>query len=224
MKKKKVSLTPEQKKEIPVKEIPIKEDVDLEFEYKVYMLFDRLKKYKLFIISGFIAFILLVIGLVYMKSQREEYLNKASGVIYDISNLYSEKNYDEAMKLIEKFKKQFSDTPYIKLALSYELLIQKEKGNISQDKIKEIESLLESDQLRSGFKEFYAYTLYKNEKNSEALSVLNKIDQKYYNYISALLLKGFILKKEGKDPENVFRQITELSKYNYFKKIAEENL
>jgi hypothetical protein len=56
------------------------------------------------------------------------------------------------------------------------------------------------------------------------LKTVNQIDQKYYNFISALLLKGFILKKEGKNPEDIFRQISELSKYNYFKKIAEENL
>ncbi|ACO03395.1 MAG TPA: hypothetical protein DEP48_06875 [Persephonella sp.] len=224
MKKRKVSLTPEQKKDIPVKEVPIKEDVDLEFEYKIYMLFDKLKKYKLFIIAGFVAFILLIIGFVYLKSEREKLLNEASGVVYDIRASYIDKKYDKADNLIKKFKERYSDTPYLKLVLAYELLIQKEKNNVSEDKIKEVEKHINSEQIRSGLKEFYAYTLHSKGKNKEALTVLDQIDQKYYNYISALLLKGFILKKEGKNPEDIFRQITELSKYNYFKKIAEENL
>ncbi len=224
MKEKKVSLTPKQKKEIPVKEIPIKEDVDLEFEYKVYMLFDKLKKYKLFLIAGFIGLILLIVGFVYIKSEREKILNKAAGTVYEIRKLYNDKKYDEAEKLIKEFKGKYSDTPYIKLALTYELLIEKDSKNITVEKIRNLEKVLKSDQLKSGIKEYYAYLLYKKGKNDEALKTVDQIDQKYYNFISALLLKGFILKKEGKNPEDIFRQISELSKYNYFKKIAEENL
>ncbi|WP_456401016.1 tetratricopeptide repeat protein [Persephonella sp.] len=224
MKKKKISLTPEQKKEIPIKEVPLKEDVDLEFEYKVYMLFDKLKKYKYLIIGASILFLLGIVGYVYMESEKEKILNKASGLVYDIRKSYIEEDYDKAISLIKEFKEKYSDTPYLKLAVSYEILISKKKNKVKPEDLIVLKEMLESDQLKSGIKEFKAYLLYTENKNKEALSNLEQINQKYYNYISSLLLKGFIIKKDGGNPENIFKQIIEISKYSYFKKIAEENL
>ncbi|WP_457641753.1 tetratricopeptide repeat protein [Persephonella sp.] len=224
MKKKKISLTPEQKKEVPIKEVPLKEDVDIEFEYKVYMLFDKLKKYKIFIISGFVTFILVIAAAVYIKSEKEKVLNEASAIAYDIGKMFSENKEEEAKKLIEKLKNQYGDTPYVKIAVAYEILLEKEKRNPDKNKITELKNLLETDQLKSGLNEYYGYVLHLENKDNEALQTLDQIDQKYYNYISGLLLKGFIYRKQGKDAGNIFKQVMELSKYNYFRKIAEENL
>jgi len=110
------------------KHLPLEKDVDIEFEYKVYMILDHLKKYyKPLLAIGVAIIVGIVIFYLYQKNKEETY-NRASAVIFEISNLYANEKYESAEKLIKRFKEQFSDTPYVKLADAYSILIMKAKN------------------------------------------------------------------------------------------------
>ncbi|RMD46387.1 MAG: hypothetical protein D6834_02550 [Aquificota bacterium] len=106
--------------------------------------------------------------------------------------------------------------------------MQKEKGNIDKNLMKKLRNKLNTDQIKAYFTEFEGYINYKNKKFYNAVSKLDMIEQKHFNYLSSLTLKGIILKKEGKSQQakQLFEEIKELSKnkYNYFEAFAKESI
>jgi predicted negative regulator of RcsB-dependent stress response len=216
-----VDIPRNEKKEIE-KEVPIKEDVDLEFEFKVYLILDKLKKFKYFIIAGFVAIILAIIGWYMYEKNLEEKKNRASLMVYEISQLYENNKDKELMKKIEEFKKEYGDTDYIKLVLTYEYLVKKEKDKLKPSDTDNLLSKIKTENLKGYLKEFKAYLLFKEKKYKEALKILNTITQKDFNYISALTLKAIILKAENNPSyKEVLKQVKNLAKTPYFKQLAD---
>ena len=208
------------------KKVPLEKDVDIEFEYKVYMIYDFLKKNKGFVITGVILFFLLLISFFFYKHHKETVLNESSVLAYQLQKAYDAKQFEKAENLIKKMKDKYPDSPFIKVAIAYSLLIKKDKGNITPTDLNLLQVRVSSDQLNSGLTEFRGYIYYKNKEYGKTLTVIRPIDQRFYNYVSALTLKGFTLKKmgENKKSANVFNQVLQLSKYDYFKLLAKENL
>ena len=209
------------------KDLPFEEDVDLEFEYKVFMILDKLKKYKLFIIGGFIVLIAGIVVLFTVKEKEKEVLNQASKLAYQIKIAYESDNDQIAKKLISEFKSKYKDTPFMKLVLSYEIDMNKDKNPLETENIsKQLKSLVETDQLKSGYNEYQAYISHEKGNDDEALRILGNIDRKYYNYVSAQLLTAYILKKQGNKEQanSIFEMISQERSYRYFSSIANENL
>ncbi len=209
------------------KELPFEEDVDLEFEYKVFMILDKLKKYKLFIIGGFIALIIGIVAVFVVKEEKQKVLNEASKLAYQIKLAYESDNEQKANSLINSFKSKYSDTPFMKLVLSYELKLKEKKDLPSAGEIaKKIKNLLETKQLKSGYTEYQGYVFHEENKDDNALKFLGSIERKDYNFISAQLLTAFILKKQGsiEEAKSIFTQISQESGFKYFSAIARENL
>ncbi len=211
------------------KQLPLEKDVDIEFEYKVYMILDYLKKYHKPLIALAVAVILAIVAFFYFKKEREKTYNQASAVIFQIGELYAQEKYEDAQKLIKSFKQQFSDTPYIKLALSYELLILKAKGEKPEKQkpvVEELKNKLETRQLKSAFIEYDGYLSYVSNKPQESIDILSKVKKEHFNYLSATLLKAFAFKKLGKNEQarSLFEEISQTSAYQYFKLVARENL
>ncbi len=209
------------------KELPFEEDVDLEFEYKVFMILDKLKKYKLFIIGGFIALIIGIVAVFVVKEEKQKVLNEASKLAYQIKLAYESDNEQKANSLINSFKSKYSDTPFMKLVLSYELKLKEKKDLPSAGEIaKKVKNLLETKQLKSGYTEYQGYVFHEENKDDNALKFLGSIERKDYNFISAQLLTAFILKKQGsiEEAKSIFTQISQESGFKYFSAIAKENL
>jgi len=208
------------------KKVPLEKDVDVEFEYKVYMIYDFLKKNRGFVITGVVLFFLLLFSFFFYKHHRETILNESSVLAYQIQKAYDEKEFEKAKNLINKMKDKYPDSPFIKVAIAYSLLIKKDKGNINPTDLNILQVRINSEQINSGLTEFRGYLYYKNNEYGKTLTVIRPIDQRFYNYVSALTLKGFTLKKMGEITEsvNVFNQVLQLSKYDYFKLLAKENL
>jgi len=92
MKKKKNLSVPHKENLDHLREVPLKEDVDIELEYKIYLLYERLKKYKLVILGFFIGLILALVGLFLYKNYQENKLNNASIVFYNnVNNTITDK-------------------------------------------------------------------------------------------------------------------------------------
>ena len=208
------------------KKVPIEKDVDVEFEYKVYMIYDFLKKNKGFVITGVVLVFLLLGSFFFYKHHKETVLNESSVLVYQIQKAYDQKQLEKAENLIKKIKEKYPDSPFVKVALAYSLLIKKEKGSITPSDLNLLQVRVNSDQINSGLTEFRGYLYYKNKEYGKTLTVLRPIDQRFYNYVSALTLKGFTLRKMGENEKsaNVFNQVLQLSKYDYFKLLAKENL
>ena len=208
------------------KKLPLEQDVDIEFEYKVYMFYDFVRKNIKLFIAGIVLIILLIVAFFYYKHHQQEILNKSSSIAYQISKLYQDKKYQEAQKLIDKIKKEYPNSPFIKVAIAYDLLIKKDQNKIAPEDINELQVRLNSQQLNAGLTEYKGYLYYKNKEYGKTLNTIKTIDQRYYNYISALTLKAFTLQKTGNSSEakNIFNEILQLSKYDYFKLLAKENL
>ncbi|EDP73655.1 tetratricopeptide repeat protein [Hydrogenivirga sp. 128-5-R1-1] len=207
---------------------PIEENVDLELEYKLLHLYDKIKPYLKQITAGFVILILAVLFFLYHQNKVEEKKNKASILAYEINKDIQNKKYDEALKKIKFFKANFADTDYIKLVYGYELIIEKNKNIVNKETIKKLKENLSTDQTKNYIAEFEGYLNYKNKKYDNALSKLNQINQSNFNYLSALTLKGFIYEKKGdtQKAKEIFDEIKELSKekYRYFEALAKENI
>ncbi len=212
------------KKERP----PIEENVDLELEYKLLHLYDRIKPYLKQIIAGFIILILAVLFFLYYQNKVEEKKNKASALIYEISKDIQNKKYDDALKKIKFFKANFADTEYLKLVYGYQLIIEKNKNKINKETVKKLKEKLSTDQSKGYITEFEGYLDYKDKKYDNALLKLNQINQSNFNYLSALTLKGFIYSKKGnkQKAKEIFNEVKEFSKekYRYFESLAKENI
>lgn len=201
--------------------LPIDENVDIEFEYKLLHFYDRIKPYLKFIITGFILALLILIALIYQKSKEKEFLNNAGAKVYEISELVSNKKFSQAKKLITEFKKTYADTPYIKLINVYEIQIQRQQNkNIDKKLVQETKNLFNTDQLKAFYTEFEGLLNFKEKKYTDAKQNLDNVKQNHFNYLSALLLKGIILEKTGEKDKakTAFEEVRELSKnkFKYF--------
>lgn len=201
--------------------LPIEENVDIEFEYKLIHFYDRIKPYLKFIITGFILAVLILIALIYQKSKEKEFLNSAGAKVYEISELVSNKKFSQAKKLIAELKKTYADTPYIKLINVYEIQIQRQQNkNIDKKLVQETKNLFNTDQLKAFYTEFEGFLNFKEKKYTEAKQNLDNVKQNHFNYLSALLLKGIILEKTGRKDKakTAFEEVRELSKnkFKYF--------
>ncbi len=210
--------------------VPIEENVDIELEYKLLHLYDKVKPYIKLIIGGFVAFILAVIGYIYYKNKQLQYYQQASVYILKIKEEVENGKIDEAKKDIKFFKAKYADTPYIKLIYGYELILaKKEKNNKNLYSLStKLKENLSTDQMKGYITEYQAYLDYENKQYEQAKAKLDTIDQSHFNYLSALTLKGFILKREGKAEEakQLFNQVEQFSKgkFRYFEEIAKNNL
>ncbi len=211
------------------KHLPLEKDVDIEFEYKVYMVLDYLKKYYKPLLAIGVAIIVGIVAFYLYQKNKEETYNRASAVMFEISNLYANEKYESAEKLIKRFKEQFSDTPYVKLADAYSILIMKAK-NENTKKIEsisnELKEKLKTKHLKSAFTEFESYLKYRENNYQSAIELTKNVKQEHFNYISAATLRAFAFKKLGKDREakQIFEEISQTSPYQYFKLVARENL
>jgi len=208
------------------KKLPLEQDVDIEFEYKVYMLYDFLKKNKKFVIGGTLLIIALIGTFFYYKQQKNNMLNNSSLISYQIQEAFNKKDFKKVKQLISKMKKEYPDSPFMKVALAYNILLKKETNKATPNDINKLQVRINSHQLNAGLNEFKGYLYYKANEYSKTLNILKSIDQKYYNYVSALTLKGFTFKRLNQDDKalSIFNQVLELSKYEYFKLVAKENL
>lgn len=205
--------------------LPLEKDVDIELEYKLYSIYDKIKKHWKIVLGLVITLFVITAIFYYLKEQKEEKYQKATVLVSQISDKIFSKDYENAKKLISDFEKKYTDTDIYKVVLAYKIIINNEEGKIDKTDAEKLKNLLKTD-LKSNITEYLAYSYYKEEKLNEAISLLNTINQENNNYLSAGLLKAFILQKEGKEAEakNIFTQIKDNKKYNYFSVIARENL
>ena len=208
------------------KKVPIEKDVDIEFEYKVYMVYDFLKKNKIFVIIGAVLVVLLISTFFVYKHHKETLLNESSVIAYQIQKAYDSKDYEKVKKLVDRLRKDYPDSPFVKLGIAYELLVKKEKNSIKPEDLNKLQVRVNSDQINAGLTEYRGYLYYREKQYGKTLTVLRPVDQRFYNYVSALTLKGFTLKKLGEKEKalTAFNQVLQLSRYDYFKLIAKENL
>jgi len=205
--------------------LPLEKDVDIELEYKLYSIYDKIKKHWKIFLGLVITFFVIIAIFYYLKEQKEEKYQKATVLVSQISDKIFSKDYENAKKLISDFEKKYVDTDIYKVVLAYKIIINNEEGKIDKTDAEKLKNLLKTD-LKANITEYLAYNYYKEGKINEAISLLNTIKQENNNYLSASLLKAFILQKEGKETEakNIFTQIKDNKKYNYFSVIARENL
>lgn len=207
---------------------PVEENVDLELEYKLLHLYDRLKPYLKYIVAGLIAIILLIIFVIYRNAKLNEKLNQASIYIYKIQSEIDSKKYKEAEKDIKFFKANFADTPYIKLVYALEINLNKEQNKDTKDLTKKLKKHIKTDQFKAYFTEYEGYLDYKDKNYNKALNNLNKIKQNDFNYLSALTLKGIIYNIQGQKDKakEIFEEINQLSKnrFRYFESFSKESL
>lgn len=168
---------------------------------------------------------LLVVGaFLGWEHYRNKRLQEQSYKEYEIRKLLGAENYQKALEQI----KNFPDGPFKPLALSYELYIA-QVGSQKIDELKVLEQMVKSlkdPELLALYKERYAFALFKEGKNQEALRLLEEIKEKDFNYYSALLLKAQILEKEGKRQEaiNIYRLVAEKQKDKYLGNLAKSFL
>ncbi len=205
--------------------LPLEKDVDIELEYKIYHLWDKIKKYLKLIVAGVIILFISSLGYYLYKQKKEEENQKASVYITKINNLLADNKKDEALKLIQEFEKNYKDTDYYKVILAYKIMMMKEDGKEDVNLVKDLKEKLKT-QLSKGMIEYEGYLKYKSGKTKEAQENLKLINKEDYNYISAQSLLAFIYKKEGnfQEVEKIFKTIKENKNYRYFSILARENL
>ncbi|WP_028951142.1 tetratricopeptide repeat protein [Sulfurihydrogenibium subterraneum] len=205
--------------------LPIEKDVDIELEYKIYHLWDKVKKYLKFILAFVVILFIVSTGYYLYSKKKQEENEKASVYVSKIANLLSEDKKEEAKKLIEEFEKKYKDTNFYKVVLSYKVMIAKDEGKEDEKTANDLKEKLDT-QLSEGVKEYIAYIKFKENENNQAKEILKSIDKDKYNYISAQSTLGLIYKKEGnyQEAEKIFNLIKENKDYRYFSILAKENL
>jgi|UniRef100_A0A7C2V6M3 predicted negative regulator of RcsB-dependent stress response len=174
-------------------------------------------------VGGLIAVVLLFVGgfLLWDKYKKDK-LEKLAYKEYEVSKLIQTGNYPKALELI---KSNQSSGPFKSLFLSYELYIaENSEEKIDEGKVlNEILESLKDKDLLALYRERYAYYLFKQGKLQEALKELEKVEEKDFNYVSALLLKAQILKKQGKNKEaqEALSKAKEKSPNTYFSNMAQ---
>ncbi len=208
--------------------LPVEENVDIEFEYKLLHIYDRIKPYFKHILAAILLFILIIIYVLYRHSAQQERENKASIYIYQIKKDIEDKKFKEAEKKIKFFEANYADTDFIKLAYAYEILIEKQKNSLKSDTVKKLKEKLSTDQSKGYFTEFEGYLFYKDKQYSKSLDKLNLVKQDNFNYLSALTLKAIIFDKQRNKEKatELFGEIEALAKnkYPYFENIAKRSL
>lgn len=206
------------------KKLPLEKDVDLEIEYKLYSIYDFIKKRWKIFLSLSIVLLAMIFGLYFKKQLDIQNREKASKILVEINQALSKNDMEKAKKLIGDFEKDYKDTDLYKVILAYNIIMEKESG---KDDLKSSEILLKNikTEVKSTVKEYIAYINYKNGNVKEAKNSLESIDQKNFNFYSAQSLLGFIYKKEGQigKAQEKFRLLSN-SKYRYFSVIGKENL
>ncbi|MFN3870622.1 MAG: tetratricopeptide repeat protein [Aquificaceae bacterium] len=157
----------------------------------------------------------LVGGFLFWEKYKKSKLEKLAYKEYEISKLVQAGNYEKAKELIKELSKDGSFKP---LALSYKLYM----GEEDDKTIKEILESLKDKDLKALYTERYAYYLFKQGKDQEAIKSLEAIKEEDFNYPSAMLLKAQILKKMGKEQEakELLKVVREKAKDTYFANIA----
>ncbi|MFN3599041.1 MAG: tetratricopeptide repeat protein [Aquificaceae bacterium] len=157
----------------------------------------------------------LVGGFLFWERYQKNKLEKLAYKEYEISKLVQAGNYEKARELIKELSK---DRPFKPLALSYELYMEKEDDKT----IREILESLKGKDLKNLYTERYAYYLFKQGKDEEAIKSLEDIKEGDFNYPSAMLLKVQILKRMGKEKEakELLKAVQEKAKGTYFANIA----
>lgn len=206
------------------RKVPLEKDIDIELEYRIYSLYDRIRKRWKFVLGIVLSVFLLASGYYYKKTLDMKKKEEASVLIVGINEKLSKEDTTGAQKVIEEFEKRYRDTDYKKVVLAYKILLQKEKGIDDTKSAEELKESL-STELKSGLKEYLAYVKYKNGKIKEAKESLLSIEPKDYNYFSGRMLLGFIYKKESdlSKAQEMFKSLSN-SKYRYFSLIGKENL
>lgn len=205
--------------------LPVEKDVDLELEYKIYRVYDILKKKIKLILISLVILLLIFLGYYYKKELDSQEKIKASVELTKISQLIADNKLSEAEKEINNFEKNYKDTDYYKVVLAYKILLKKENNLEDVESGKKILNLLETD-ISSGFKEYLAYINYKNGDLKTSKDYLKSINSKDYNYLSSQILYAFILKKEGsyEEAKKIFEMVKNNQNYRYLSLLAKESL
>lgn len=205
--------------------LPIEKDVDLELEYKIYRIYDILKKKIKTILISLVILLIIFAGYYYKKELDLQKKIKASVELTKISQLISDNKLAEAEKEIGNFEKNYKDTDYYKVVLAYKILLKRENNLEDLESVKQISNLLETD-ISSGFKEYLSYLSYKNGDLKTSKDYLKSIDSKSYNYLSSQILSAFILKKEGnyEEARKILEMVKNNQNYRYLSLLAKESL
>ncbi|MFN3978271.1 tetratricopeptide repeat protein [Sulfurihydrogenibium azorense] len=205
--------------------LPLEKDVDIELEYKIYHLWDKVKKYLKIILAFVVILLIGSLGYYLYTKKKQEENEKASVYVSKIANLLSEDKKEEAKKLIDDFEKKYKDTNFYKVILSYKIMMAKDEGKEDEKLANALKEKLNT-QILEGVKEYTAYLKLKQNNTNQAKEILKSIDKDKYNYISAQATLGLIYKKEGnyQEAEKIFNEIKEKKDYRYFSILARENL
>jgi predicted negative regulator of RcsB-dependent stress response len=205
--------------------LPLEKDVDIELEYKIYHLWDKVKKYLKIILAFVVILLIGSLGYYLYTKKKQEENEKASVYVSKIANLLSEDKKEEARKLIDEFEKKYKDTNFYKVILSYKIMMAKDEGKEDEKLANALKEKLNT-QILEGVKEYTAYLKLKQNNTNQAKEILKSIDKDKYNYISAQTTLGLIYKKEGnyQEAEKIFNEIKEKKDYRYFSILARENL
>ncbi len=205
--------------------LPIEKDVDLELEYKIYRIYDILKKKIKTILISLVILLIIFAGYYYKKELDLQKKIKASVELTKISQLISDNKLAEAEKEIGNFEKNYKDTDYYKVVLAYKILLKRESNLEDLESVKQISNLLETD-ISSGFKEYLSYLSYKNGDLKTSKDYLKSIDSKSYNYLSSQIISAFILKKEGnyEEARKILEMVKNNQNYRYLSLLAKESL
>lgn len=176
-------------------------------------------------VGGLIAVILLIVGgFLLWDNYKNRKLQELAYKEYEIRKLLQTGNYKKAEELIDSVSSK--DSSFKPLFLSYKLYIaehSKDEKIEETQVIREIIKDLKDKELLAFYRERYAYELFKSGKHKEALKELESIREEDFNYVSSLLLKAQILKKEGKAQEAkvVLKKIEEKAPNTYFASMAQ---
>ncbi len=177
-------------------------------------------------IVGFVSFILLLsAALLGWKWWEGKKLSKMSYEEFLIREYIMSGDYKKAEGAMDNALK--SNTPYKPLILSYKLYLERENGKGNDIKyIQDILNSLKDKDLRSIYQERLAYAYFLSGDYKKALEALKGIDERSFNYYSAMILKGLTLERVGRKEEadKLYAQVLSLAKGTYFGNLAEAML
>lgn len=170
-----------------------------------------------------LAVLFLVGGVLLWNSHRNKKLQELAYKEYEINKLIISGNYTKAKEMINSASPE--DSPFKPLFLSHSLYMSTyleeeiDEGKVVQELIKS----LKDRELLPLYRERYAYYLFRQGKNKEALKELDAVGERDFNWASAMLLKAQILKKENrhKEAEEVLKKVREKSSQTYFANMAQ---
>lgn len=136
--------------------LPLEKDVDIELEYKIYHLWDKVKKYLKIILAFVVILLIGSLGYYLYTKKKQEENEKASVYVSKIANLLSEDKKEEAKKLIDEFEKKYKDTNFYKVILSYKIMMAKDEGKEDEKLANALKEKLNT-QILEGVKEYTAY-------------------------------------------------------------------